>query len=443
MTDIAFGGMIPTPGITVANAETAALCTTTAAAIAAHLDESCHIFTADPNAAMDELTYEFDTNPGSRVTASTISGTPTAITGWLSERANHAKTIIFTDIVAAFALPNGKGSKAAGVAFAEQLARLVEESGVRVIAMRPRENSAGKHHSTALKEVAASQCWVSSHYSRDDRIILGSRDGSITLGGGGEDEHVEIVPRYEMAATEAFRSGGYKRRPNGPEAVPFGGGRDWDPEDDDGERLSTPTVRHGIRFRSRLEADWYDAFRDAGLRVVHEPHGFSRGGFTYLPDLLLPDLGLWVEVKGVMDFASMEKLTVVGRHLPRPLDYSGPDVGPLAPRVVVVSGRVPGGAPAAVREQSLAWLGLTDEGFCRVAFGPDGIAVWPCAAPESLAAWLDPIAYRPVVRSPVAAPSLPAPRSAASGGWPADGRSGSGRRAGGWPVSVAAPGAAS
>ena len=67
----------------------------------------------------------------------------------------------------------------------------------------------------------------------------------------------------------------------------------------------------GCRFRSRLEARWAVFFDHLGIRWEYEPEGFEvscrltlTGGyddhFWYLPDFWLPDLGVWVEVKGAL-----------------------------------------------------------------------------------------------------------------------------------------------
>lgn len=62
----------------------------------------------------------------------------------------------------------------------------------------------------------------------------------------------------------------------------------------------------GCRFRSRLEARWAVFFDTLGIPWEYEPEGLlvswrlslHEGRFRYLPDFRLPDLGLWVEVKG-------------------------------------------------------------------------------------------------------------------------------------------------
>lgn len=59
------------------------------------------------------------------------------------------------------------------------------------------------------------------------------------------------------------------------------------------------THYNGYRFRSRKEARWAHCFDALGIRWDYEPEGYEFGnGDTYLPDFLLPDLCLWVEVKG-------------------------------------------------------------------------------------------------------------------------------------------------
>ena len=54
----------------------------------------------------------------------------------------------------------------------------------------------------------------------------------------------------------------------------------------------------GCRFRSRLEARWAVFFDTMGVRWEYEPKGFVTEAGPYLPDFLLPDLRLFVEVKG-------------------------------------------------------------------------------------------------------------------------------------------------
>lgn len=59
------------------------------------------------------------------------------------------------------------------------------------------------------------------------------------------------------------------------------------------------TVYNGYRFRSRLEARWAVFFDTAGIKYEYEKEGFDLGDAGYyLPDFWLPELDMWVEVKG-------------------------------------------------------------------------------------------------------------------------------------------------
>lgn len=59
------------------------------------------------------------------------------------------------------------------------------------------------------------------------------------------------------------------------------------------------TYYKNCHFRSRLEARWAIFFDTVGIKWEYEAEGFDLGsaGF-YLPDFWLPDMRLWVEVKG-------------------------------------------------------------------------------------------------------------------------------------------------
>lgn len=58
----------------------------------------------------------------------------------------------------------------------------------------------------------------------------------------------------------------------------------------------------GHRFRSRLEARWAVFFTALRIKWQYEVQGYLLGDQKrpYLPDFWLPDLGVWVEVKGEM-----------------------------------------------------------------------------------------------------------------------------------------------
>jgi len=66
----------------------------------------------------------------------------------------------------------------------------------------------------------------------------------------------------------------------------------------------------GKVFRSRLEARWAVFLDLLGVNWDYEPCHYEIGpGLYYLPDFYLPDLQLWLEVKGApfLDSASMAK----------------------------------------------------------------------------------------------------------------------------------------
>lgn len=58
------------------------------------------------------------------------------------------------------------------------------------------------------------------------------------------------------------------------------------------------TIYDGHRFRSRTEARWAVFFKTFGVAYQYEPQGYLVDGKPYLPDFLLPELNLWLEVKG-------------------------------------------------------------------------------------------------------------------------------------------------
>lgn len=65
------------------------------------------------------------------------------------------------------------------------------------------------------------------------------------------------------------------------------------------------TTYAGCHFRSRLEARWAVFFDRMGIHWQYEPQGYMvtdghANPVPYLPDFWLPDIGIWVEVKGHM-----------------------------------------------------------------------------------------------------------------------------------------------
>jgi hypothetical protein len=56
----------------------------------------------------------------------------------------------------------------------------------------------------------------------------------------------------------------------------------------------------GYLFRSRLEARWAVFYDALDVRWYYEFEGFDLGdGIVYLPDFFLPDLNVWIEIKGM------------------------------------------------------------------------------------------------------------------------------------------------
>ena len=62
------------------------------------------------------------------------------------------------------------------------------------------------------------------------------------------------------------------------------------------------THYNGYRFRSRLEARWAVFFDALGVDYEYEKEGFVLSDNTpYLPDLWLPHMKMWVEIKPTLD----------------------------------------------------------------------------------------------------------------------------------------------
>ncbi len=68
------------------------------------------------------------------------------------------------------------------------------------------------------------------------------------------------------------------------------------------------TSYKGYRFRSRLEARWAVFFDALGVTWEYEKEGFHFDGKRYLSDFWLPDLSLWVEIKGELADGELELL---------------------------------------------------------------------------------------------------------------------------------------
>lgn len=79
---------------------------------------------------------------------------------------------------------------------------------------------------------------------------------------------------------------------------------------------SIPTEYGGILFRSKLEADHARFFDNKKIKWAYESEGFDLNGLWYLPDFWLPEHRVVVEVKGILDPISEEKVFALKRVLP-------------------------------------------------------------------------------------------------------------------------------
>ena len=64
---------------------------------------------------------------------------------------------------------------------------------------------------------------------------------------------------------------------------------------------ATPTEYRGIKFASRLEADWAATFDHLDMSWQYEPCSYRIGNENYIPDFYLDTQHVWAEVKGPMD----------------------------------------------------------------------------------------------------------------------------------------------
>jgi hypothetical protein len=80
------------------------------------------------------------------------------------------------------------------------------------------------------------------------------------------------------------------------------------------------TTYAGCLFRSRLEARWAVFFDTLGIEWEYEAEGYETATGRYLPDFWLPELRIWVEVKGKMSHADLVKVTGALWDLRAPFD---------------------------------------------------------------------------------------------------------------------------
>lgn len=62
--------------------------------------------------------------------------------------------------------------------------------------------------------------------------------------------------------------------------------------------VAKKTVYQGYKFNSRLEATWACYFDLMGVPWLYEVDAYNLDGLTYIPDFWLPELKMWLEIKG-------------------------------------------------------------------------------------------------------------------------------------------------
>lgn len=81
-------------------------------------------------------------------------------------------------------------------------------------------------------------------------------------------------------------------------------------------KYSIPIKYKGVRYRSKLEAQWAKFFDHFGIRHIYEPEVFVLDdGTKYLPDFYLPDSKQYFEVKGIMDHYDYHKIEELRREM--------------------------------------------------------------------------------------------------------------------------------
>lgn len=94
------------------------------------------------------------------------------------------------------------------------------------------------------------------------------------------------------------------------------------------ERIKAiPTKYKGIKFRSKLEAQWAKFMDRICMKWIYEPEGYEfEDGTKYLPDFYLPDAEQYLEVKGVMDDRSWEKIGKFLQHRPIAVGFGDAEI---------------------------------------------------------------------------------------------------------------------
>lgn len=68
-------------------------------------------------------------------------------------------------------------------------------------------------------------------------------------------------------------------------------------------------------MRSKLEARWAEFLDINKIHWIYESQGYDNQGLWYLPDFYLPEYHAYLEVKGVMDELSEEKIRRLTRDV--------------------------------------------------------------------------------------------------------------------------------
>lgn len=124
----------------------------------------------------------------------------------------------------------------------------------------------------------------------------------------------------------------------------------------------------GCRFRSRLEARWAVFFDSLGVRWLYEPQGYDVGNAWYLPDFWLPDLAVWVEVKGRFGDGGWDLLCRAVWMLPAvPEDLPVGKLRPTTPSILVL-GEIPTEADAGVATHPIIVWGINADRQPESAF---------------------------------------------------------------------------
>jgi hypothetical protein len=130
-----------------------------------------------------------------------------------------------------------------------------------------------------------------------------------------------------------------------------------------------PTIYNGIHFRSKLEADWARSLDGHGILWTYESESFDLDDAYYLPDFILPQLNTILEVKGVMDGASLTKITRLQQAV-KPRGW-----------IVVVVG-APAGVDLEICEACSAWQFMPDKACRRCSAGTQRPDHGPPYSPE-------------------------------------------------------------